>query len=131
MNLWTDYLVNPQYINSIYHEDKPNLNNVDIHEIVFHRDGPKISIRMNLKEYPNIPPKKWTIQKFNTVQIILTLVDIEYVNMSGWIDTTYTADISIEKIDGVIHFDLNGIDVKLVVKSKFIDIESITAYLKN
>lgn len=56
MKSWTEYLVSSKYIDSIYHENKPSLNNVNIHEIIFHRDGPKISIRMNLNEYPETPP---------------------------------------------------------------------------
>mgnify|MGYP003365298543 CR=1 FL=1 len=58
MNLWTNHLVSTQYIDSIYHSNKPGLNKVDIHEINFHRDGPKISIRINLNDYPENPPKK-------------------------------------------------------------------------
>lgn len=131
MNPWTDYLVNSHYINAIYHENKPSLNNVDIHEIIFHRDGPKITIRMNLEKYPDAPPKKWIIQKFNTVQITLSLIDVECVNMSGWVDTTYAASINIEKKDGKINFVLKGLNIKLMAKSSFIDIETIAAYTKS
>lgn len=130
MKLWTDYLVSSQHIDSIYHTDKPNLNNVDIHEIIFHRDGPKISIRLNLNEYPSHPPKKWVSQKFNTVQITLTFLDIKEMSMSGWINTHYVADIIIEKIDNAICIHVNSTNLKLMVSAKYIDIDSIVAYMK-
>ncbi|RJT46685.1 Imm50 family immunity protein [Rahnella woolbedingensis] len=130
MKLWTDYLVDSQHIDSIYHDDKPSLNNVDIHEIIFHRDGPKISIRMNLNEYPSSPPKKWVLQKFNTVQLTLTLIDIKDVNMSGWINTNYVADASIEIINDNIFMKLDSVSLKFIAKAKFMDVESIVSYMK-
>lgn len=63
MKLWTEYLVSSKYIDSIYHENKPSLNNVDIHEIIFHRDGPKVSIRMSLNEYPETPSQEVVFSK--------------------------------------------------------------------
>lgn len=130
MKSWTDYLVDTRYIDSIYHKDKPNLNNVDIHEVIFHRDGPKISIRMNLNEFPVSPPAKWIAQKFNTVQIILTFVDIEDVSMSGWVDTNYIANITIEQVNGRICVNVSNANLKLVIKSSFMDIESVVAYIR-
>lgn len=131
MKLWTDYLISSKYIDSIYHENKPNLNNVDIHEIIFHRDGPKVSIRMNLNEYPENPPKKWLFQKFNTVQLTLALIDIKEVSMSGWVDTNYIADVKIDKIDEGVCVNLTGINLNLMVRASYIDVESIVAYIKN
>ncbi|WP_448886375.1 Imm50 family immunity protein [Citrobacter telavivensis] len=130
MMSWTTYLVDSRYIDSIYHTDKPNLNEVDVHEVIFHRDGPKVSIILNLKEYPNAPPAKWVAQKFNTVQIKIALIDIEKVEMSGWIDTTYIACVDIKKTDGKINFNVIGVNLRLSVEAKFMDIESISAYMK-
>ncbi|MFP2424293.1 Imm50 family immunity protein [Pseudescherichia vulneris] len=131
MKPWTDYLIDSKKIDSIYHVDKPSLDEIDVHELIFHRDGPKISIIFNLKEYPSKPPQKWAVQKFNVVQIKLSLIDIECVDMSGWVDTTYTAYVNIHKIDGLIHFNLNGTNLKLSLRAMFMDVESITAYMKN
>ncbi|AVF33731.1 Imm50 family immunity protein [Rahnella sikkimica] len=130
MKPWTDYLVNSKYIDSIYHKDKPSLHNVDIHEVIFHRDGPKISIRMNLNEFPVSPPPKWVEQKFNTVQIILTFVDIYDVSMSGWVDTNYIANLTIEKSNEKVCLNVRSANLNLGIKASFIDIESITAYMR-
>lgn len=76
-------------------------------------------------------PKKWFFQKFNTVQLTLTLIDIKEVSMSGWVDTNHIADVKIDKVDGVICVSLNGINLKLNVRANFIDVESMVAYIKN
>ncbi len=131
MKLWTDYLINSQAIDLIYHGDGPTLNNVDIHEVVFHRDGPKISIRMNLDSYPKDPPKKWLVQKFNTVQVILSLLGVNDVQMSGWVNTNYIADIEIDDVNGGINIKIDNCDLKLNVKARFLSVQSITAYMKN
>ncbi|QMM54207.1 hypothetical protein HVX06_17625 [Enterobacter sp. RHB15-C17] len=131
MKLWTDYLINSQAIDSIYHGDRSTLSSVDIHEIIFHRDGPKISIRLNLNSYPKSPPKKWVMQKFNTVQIVLSLLEIKDVTFSGWVNTNYIANIEIDDMNGEVNIKIDNSALKLNVKAGFLDIESITAYLKN
>ncbi|WP_105661044.1 Imm50 family immunity protein [Cronobacter dublinensis] len=84
MGSWTDVLVDKSKVSSIFKEEEPSLCNIDIHEIIFHRDGPKITLRFNLENYPSDPPKKWVLQKFNTVQLQLTALDINEVKFSGW-----------------------------------------------
>jgi hypothetical protein len=131
MKIWTDYLLDSKYLDSIFQEEKPCLSKVDIHGIVFHRDGPKISIRMNLNEYPAIPPRKWVLQRFNTVQLTLALIDIKDVTMSGWVDSSYIADVTIGEINGDISICVSGGNLKLAVRASFIDIDGVSAYMKN
>lgn len=50
--------------------------------------------------------------------------------MSGWVNTTYVAYVHLDKIDGKIHFNLNGTNLKLSIRAMFMDVESITAYMK-
>ncbi|WP_148873207.1 Imm50 family immunity protein [Serratia marcescens] len=108
MKLWTDYLIHSQAINAIYHGHGPTLKNVNIHEIIFNRDGPKISIRLNLNCYPKNPPKKWLAQKFNTTQITLSLMNIKEAQISGWVNTKYIADIEVDGVDDEINIKINS-----------------------
>lgn len=89
MSHWFELLVNSQSIKSIYGDETPSLKNVDVHSLLLHRDGPKLSMKFNLNEYPSSPPKKWNAQEFNTVQIVLSFLDLKSVEMSGWVDTIY------------------------------------------
>lgn len=50
MNNWIEFIVNSQPIKFIYGDCTPSLNNVEVHSILFNRDGPTVSIKLNLKE---------------------------------------------------------------------------------
>ncbi|AKH63575.1 MULTISPECIES: Imm50 family immunity protein [Photorhabdus] len=128
MSFWTDFLIDKRKICSIYTDELPSLDCVDIHEILFHRDGPKVTLRFNFKLYPNNPPKKWVGQNFNTVQAQLTLLDIKDVNLKGWTGTSYIADIKIGKNNGLINLNIESKKLSLNIESSFLDITSISAY---
>jgi len=130
MTNWMELIVNPQPMKSIYGNCVPSLNNVEVHSLVFHRDGPTLSIKLNLNEYPLRPPKKWEVQKFNTVQITLSFSDLKSVNMSGWIYTGYLMSLVVYKENGLILLNAKEKDFELKLEAKFMDVDSISAYLK-
>ncbi|BFI43932.1 hypothetical protein YKD1_03510 [Yersinia pseudotuberculosis] len=131
MPFWTDLLIDEKKISSIYSDELPTLERVDLHEITFHRDGPKVILRFNLEKYPSKPPKKWVVQEFNTVQIQLTILDVKDVILSGWIKTSYVVDISVERYDSLINLCIENDIFSLRIKSKFLDVSSISAYMLN
>ncbi|EOC1568903.1 hypothetical protein ACI1AR_004363 [Cronobacter dublinensis] len=128
MGSWTDVLVDKSKVSSIFKEEEPSLCNIDIHEIIFHRDGPKITLRFNLENYPSDPPKKWVLQKFNTVQLQLTALDINEVKFSGWEKTNYNLDLNISKCDDLIVISARGEVFCLYIKASYLSVSSISAY---
>lgn len=130
MTNWIEFIVNSQPIKSIYGDCAPSLNNVEIHSIIFHRDGPTVSIKLNLNEYPLKPPKKWEIQRFNTVQIVLSFSGVKSVSMSGWVYTNYSMNLVVSKENELISLSARKNDFELKLESSFIDVDSISAYLK-
>ncbi|WP_105687512.1 Imm50 family immunity protein [Cronobacter dublinensis] len=128
MGSWTDVLVDKSKVSSIFKEEEPSLCNIDIHEIIFHRDGPKITLRFNLKNYPSDPPKKWVLQKFNTVQLQLTALDINEVKFSGWEKTNYSLDLNISKCDDLIVISARDDVFCLYIKASYLSVSSISAY---
>ncbi|CAO95916.1 Imm50 family immunity protein [Erwinia tasmaniensis] len=130
MSHWFELLVNSQAIKSIYGDETPSLKGVDVHSLLLHRDGPKLSIKLNLNEYPSLPPKKWNVQKFNTVQIVLSFLDLKSVKISGWVDTIYSVDININIENGLVILNIDDKDLKLTAEASFLDLEAITAYSK-
>jgi len=128
MSSWIDFLIDKRNISSIFTDKEPSLHNVNLHDVVFHRDGPSITLRFNITSYPSKPPKKWIMQKCNVVQLQLTAIDIEEVNLSGWKKTSYILDINISKENGFIIISaIDGV-FSLYIKTKFIDISSVSAY---
>ncbi|WNY82976.1 immunity 50 family protein [Cronobacter dublinensis] len=128
MGSWTDVLVDKIKVFSIFKEEEPSLYNIDIHEIIFHRDGPKITLRFNLENYPSDPPKKWVLQKFNTVQLQLTALDINEVKFSGWEKTNYNLDLNISKCDDLIVISARDDVFCLYIKASYLSVSSISAY---
>ncbi|MEI7378206.1 Imm50 family immunity protein [Dickeya chrysanthemi] len=128
---WTDFLIDKMKVSSIFGDERPCLNNVDLHEVLFHRDGPKVVLRFNLDSYPLKPPKKWVLNKYNTVQLQLSCIDVKDVSLSGWVETKYLSSISIFKSDGLINVCVKSEPFSLNIVSSFLDVSSVTAYLKN
>ncbi|EPD6703408.1 Imm50 family immunity protein [Cronobacter dublinensis] len=128
MGSWTDVLVDKIKVSSIFKEEEPSLYNIDIHEIILHRDGPKITLRFNLENYPSDPPKKWVLQKFNTVQLQLTALDINEVKFSGWEKTNYNLDLNISKCDDLIVISARDDVFCLYIKASYLSVSSISAY---
>jgi len=128
MNSWTDLLIDNRKIAAIFTSEEPSLCGVDLHDIVFHRDRPKITLRFNVVSYPSEPPKKWVVQKFNTVQLQLTALDVKEVKLSGWEKTNYVLDIKISAGRGFVTISAQDDIFYLYIKSAFLDISSITEY---
>ena len=128
MNSWTNLLIDRRKISSIFTDKEPSLHHVDLHDIIFHRDGPKITLRFNTTSYPSEPPKKWIIQKCNTVQLQLTALDVKEVRLSGWEKTSYILDINISKKDDFIVISARDDIFSIYIKTTFLDISSISAY---
>lgn len=130
MTNWIEFLVNSQPIKAIYGDCTPSLNNVDVHSVIFNRDGPTVSIKLNLNEYPTKPPKKWEVQKFNTVQIVLSFLGVKSINMSGWVYTNYSMNLVVSRKNELISLSAKKDDFEINLESGFVDIDSISAYLK-
>ncbi|WP_336243268.1 Imm50 family immunity protein [Enterobacter cloacae] len=130
MNSWIDTLVDKKKLTSIFNDEEPSLYNVDIHDIIFHRDGPRISIRFNLRDYPSSPPKKWILQKYNTVQLQLTAIDVKDVTLSGWSKTNYLVNLNVSMENGFVCIRAKDDVFELYIKSSFLDVSSVSAYLR-
>ena len=126
---WTDFLLDKRKVEFIYGEGLPALDKVSVHEILFDRDGPTVIFRIDLSEYPSSPPKKWIENKFNTVQIQLSCVGVKCSSLEGWSNTLLFANIDLSREGDLINFELNGDGLAVCIKSNFLDVVSISAYL--
>ncbi|MEM5343159.1 Imm50 family immunity protein [Paraburkholderia azotifigens] len=126
---WTDLLVDKRKLMAIYGVNFPSLDKVNVHEIIFHRDGPTVTFRVDLLEYPSSPPKKWIENEFNTAQIRLSCSDVKYSSLHGWNHTSFVASIGLNRDGDLITLALNGDGLSVCIKSSFLDVSSISAYI--
>lgn len=130
MNKWPNLLTDSKSIDRIYGNETPSLTSVDLHELIFHRDGPRISLRFDLPDYPTNPPKKWLSNGFNTTQLCLELLDVHFSELSGWTKTSYISDIDLSKEENHVKIEIKSDSFTMSAKAKFAYISNISGYLK-
>lgn len=126
MNSWVDILEDPHSIRAIYGSDVPSLTTVQLHEVCLHRDGPSITLRFDLPEFPAAPPQKWLEAVCNTVQVKLMLIDVQNVSLHG-LNHKAVVDLSLTKKNNLIELSSSGA-TKMEIQAKWAQITDISAY---
>ncbi|WP_245713547.1 Imm50 family immunity protein [Nocardia vaccinii] len=125
---WIELLTDARAIRAIYRDNPPSLDNLTMHELCLHRDGPRAVINAVLAEFPSDPPKKWRDQGFNTVYIKLYLEGVTKADISG-IDTDSRINLQLNREDGQIHATTGpGSTTTFDIWSDFLILNSISAY---
>lgn len=128
MSNWTDFLVDGNKVKGIFGDSIVSLKNVSIHEIVMHRDGPAVTLRFDVEDYPIDPPKKWIDNGFNTVQIALICVDVSSLSLSG-LSMMMRADLVFERLNDKVKLHIRTETFNLDLTSNFLMVESISGYI--
>jgi hypothetical protein len=124
---WYQCADNPQAVSHLYSEVPP-LHAVELVQIVLHEDGPRIELRGNLPQFPDAPPARWGLLKYNKVQLRLDFWIVDSIKIEGW--TTHNIiDIEIEK-NSVGHILLNakGPGCNVELGCRFFKIAGVSGY---
>jgi hypothetical protein len=107
--------------------------NVPIGEIILHSlrvdyltSG--ISITFDIPEVPDLPPKKWTLQEFNTCQIGLKCLKINNLN----IQYTYTEKpltATIKKENNNYEITIKNDECQVLIEAGYIALNGPNVYL--
>ena len=73
---WISLLDDAQFLLSLYPDSVPSLEGAVLHEVKMLREGPVVSLRFDLPDFPANPPAKWSTQRFNVVQITVTGIGV-------------------------------------------------------
>jgi hypothetical protein len=93
--MWHELADNPKAMSQLY-KTVPSLEGLDLHELLLHRDGPRLTLNADLACFPDDPPARWVRDGYNRASIQLDFWGIQSVNISGW-STEMTIDIHIER----------------------------------
>jgi len=127
MTTWLDVLDESQGIRAIFGDDLPTLRSISLHELCLHRDGPRAVLRFDLSQFPQAPPRKWSSQGFNTVQLQLMLVDVQDVSVTAWSNES-VVDLSLESAgEFVVATTVSG-PARITIRARTATVTSISAY---
>lgn len=127
MKYWMELLVDARSIQTIYGENVPTLDGIDLHEVVLKRDGPSVLVRFDLNCFPMHPPKKWEMGCFNRVQLTLLGLGVRELTIKG-LQTECSLDLHVaEEGAGVRLFADNG-RVSIDILTDRLLIDRISAY---
>lgn len=108
MRSWLDIVGESDVLARLFNDGMPSLNVVEMHEIAVHRDGPALTLRFDLAEFPCNAPAAWRSEGHNTLQLTLVVSGLRSFVLSGWA-TEATGPLRIEPdpvLGGVrLHFD--------------------------
>ncbi|MCP1621433.1 Imm50 family immunity protein [Pseudomonas nitroreducens] len=127
MNNWLECLMSDKEIKAVYGEDIPDLKGLSFHEVAISRDGPKVSIRFDLGDFPSDPPKKWVANGFNCVQIVLAFSGVTDFEMKGW-GLDNVGGIHVFRENDLVILELFGDGLYMRLRSDFSYVEKISAY---
>ncbi|MCF6525064.1 Imm50 family immunity protein [Streptomyces sp. JJ36] len=126
---WTTILSDAGGIDHVYGGYPPELAQVRLHEVTVHRDGPRVTLRLDLPLYPQSPPKKWLTQGFNTVQINLMLVGVRGISLLGF-SANPLVDVEIRETgSGCVEVKIDAPELKFSATGMSLLVSNVSAYM--
>ncbi|WP_092580395.1 Imm50 family immunity protein [Achromobacter sp. NFACC18-2] len=106
----------------------PTFSEVNLHKLQLDWNGPTASLTLDLQEFPDNPPLKWS--KFNTIQVELSISPLTSVQLSKF-GTGNKCSFAISSSDNQdLEIVLHG-ETEARLRGKSAWICKISAYLNN
>jgi hypothetical protein len=81
-SMWYLHCENRQALERLY-TSWEGLKAVELHEMVIHRDGPRLQFRIELPRFPDWPPPRWRRGE-NAVQVEVSFWGVTGLGIDGW-----------------------------------------------
>ena len=104
--MWLDGIAFKEKILNVF-QNPPSIDVVYLHEVRLHQDGPHLTLRFDLKDYPEAPPIEWAEKKYNTVQVVLELWSLGAIEIRGFATENHVK-IQLTPVDRDIKFLITG-----------------------
>jgi len=124
---WTEVLLNPQSIKSVYGENIPSTLNIELVDTVFEYYDSFVDIRIDLNEFPEIIPLRWLHHNYSIVQLKLRFYSVDELNFK-WSGKKISCSINFFKVGDIFNVYIKGDEIDLIVKCHFIKVLNISGY---
>jgi Immunity protein 50 len=84
MKSWLHFVTDASPVEAVYGKTMPSLLDLDLHELTLHRDGPRLSLRFDFRDFPIPVPEKWEKRGCNRVQIKLSVIGLNSLSIIGF-----------------------------------------------
>ena len=91
---WYELAENPRAITELYSE-VPSLQSVRLVEVHLLRDGPRMTINVDLPRFPDKVPTRWKLQGYTSIQVQLDFWNVQSLDIAQW-STEDQVDVQIE-----------------------------------
>ena len=126
--MWYEVCLNPAAMTHLY-EVPPPLDRVEVHEVILHRDGPRLTLRIELPAFPDNPPPRWP-EGANAAQVTLDLWGVSGFEQKGWGLTNRGALALGRNGDSEITFSFESESAYIRGKCEMARISRVSAYVK-
>ena len=127
MSTWVEHLADPRPITQIFGDLLPGSRDLVVHDLLASREGPSLTIRVDLREFPADPPKKWASAGYNRVQAKITAVGVRQLRVDG-LSPSMTGDLSVQKIGTGLRLDLVGDAFSVNLLADALIVSALSAY---
>jgi hypothetical protein len=121
---WSDFLSDRRSLDALYTET-PELR--ELFEMSLFREGPQLSLRIELDRLPDPMPKKWAVQDCNRVQVIIRISALQEIRIAGW-GTDNIVDVRFRGEPSSFGFELCGPTTRFEGTASHMYVERFTAY---
>jgi hypothetical protein len=80
---WYELAENPRAITELYSE-VPLLKLVHLVEVLLLRDGPRMTIKTDLPQFPDKAPTRWKLQGYKEIQMQLDFWGVQSLHIAQW-----------------------------------------------
>ena len=110
-------------------ESEQHSSVVSVQEIVAHRDGREVRIRLDLEEYPESPPAKWVKAGNNVVQLVVSMIEVESLELNGLARTMNLSVVAERDADvGLVRLTMSSDAVRFEATARFVHVASVSGY---
>lgn len=131
--MWTEHVLNPQLIPSIFKKDPPSFNEVELRELkISFGEDIVCEILFDLKEFSDGLPVKWIDKGCNTIQFAVSFIG-STINQIAGLSTAIIGNLLVtyQNEEFIIIFQTNNEKERLNLTAKWANLNRITAYIKS